>query len=389
MTGRWTSSSEGVARAENVRDLFEIPHDVVYLNCANLAPQLRSVTARGVAAVQTKATPWRIAAEDWFSGAEELRATAGSLFGTDADHIALVPAVSYGIAIAAANLPVSAGQTIVLLDREFPSNVYAWQALARKTGAMIVTVPRMATGWTDALMERITQKTAIVSVCHCHWTDGSSVDLERVGRRAREVGASLVIDASQSLGASPLNLARVQPDFLVAVGYKWLLGPYGLGYLYVAPKWQRIGTPLEQSWLTRRGSEDFASLVDYRDEYREGARRFDMGEFPQFVLAPMAQAALQQLLAWGIESIETSLRHLTDQLIAGASAAGYEVLPVGQRSAHLVGLRNPAGLPTDLAKRLKSAKIYLSVRGDSIRVAPHLYNSTADIERLVEVLRST
>jgi selenocysteine lyase/cysteine desulfurase len=388
MTSPSTKPGDSPPGPGSVRQLFEIPDDVVYLNCANLAPQLRSITARGVAAVQMKATPWKIAAEDWFSGAEELRATAGRLFGTDAGNLALVPAASYGIAVAAANLPVAAGQTIVLLDREFPSNVYAWRSLARKARARIVTVPQAASGWTDALEEHISADTAIVSVCHCHWTDGSSVDLERIGRRVREVGAALVIDASQSLGACPLNLARVQPDFLVAVGYKWLLGPYGLGYLYVAPQWQRIGTPLEQSWLTRRGSEDFASLVDYRDEYRDGARRFDMGEFPQFVLAPMAQAALQQLLSWGIESIEASLKRLTDHLIAGASAAGYDALPAGQRSAHLTGLRSPAGIPAALAERLKSAKIYLSIRGDSIRVAPHLYNSTADIERLLEVLRS-
>lgn len=371
----------------DMRHLFEIPEDVVYLNCANMAPQLRSVTARGVAAVQTKATPWRLAAEDWFSGAEELRATAARLLGTDADHIALVPAVSYGIAVAAANLPVARGQTIVLLDREFPSNVYAWRALARRSGATIVTVPRAATGWTDALEEHITGDAAVVSVPHCHWTDGSSLDLERIGRRVREVDAAFVIDASQSLGARPLNLARVQPDFLVAVGYKWLLGPYGLGYLYVAPKWQRTGIPLEQSWLTRRGSEDFASLVDYRDEYRRGARRFDMGEFPQFVLAPMAQAALQQLLAWGIEEIEASLRILTDRLAALAPQLGYEVLPPEQRCAHLIGLRHRQNRhPADLTERLKSAKVHVSLRGDSIRVAPHLYNSVADIERLLDVL---
>ena len=388
MSSDSTISSVGSPTIANVRHLFEIPEDVVYLNCANLAPQLRSVTAGGLAAVQMKATPWNIAAADWFSGAEELRATAARLLGTNANHIALVPAVSYGIAIAAANLPVAAGQTIVLLDREFPSNVYGWQVLARKAGATIDTVPREAMGWTEALEERITDNTAIVAVSQCHWTDGSAVDLERIARRVREVGAALVIDASQSLGARPLNLARVQPDFLVAVGYKWLLGPYGLGYLYVDPKWHRTGAPLEQSWLTRRGSEDFANLVDYREGYREGARRFDMGEFPQFVLTPMAHAALRQILSWGIERIEASLRLLTDHLAAGAVDAGYEVLPPAQRSAHLIGLRHPRDIPAGLVDRLKSAKVYVSLRGDSIRVAPHLYNSLADIERLLEILRT-
>ncbi len=152
-----------------------------------------------------------------------------------------------------------------------------------------------------------------------------------------------MIDASQSLGACPLDLDRVQPDFLVSVGYKWLLGPYGLGYLYVAPKWHENGSPLEQSWLTRRGSEDFARLIDYRDEYRHGARRFDMGEFPQFVLAPMASAALTQILAWGVGVIERTLSSLTDDIAQRAVYAGYEVQPYEQRCRHMIGIRLPGG----------------------------------------------
>src|SRR5215469_15946943 len=290
---------------ENARNLFEIPKDVTYLNCANMAPQLKSVTQAGLGAVRAKESPWELTAADWFSGAEALRALVARLLDVETDGIALVPAVSYGIAVAAANLPVSPNQTIVLLDQEFPSNVYAWRELSRRTGARIITVKRTeGSSWTDSLENAIDDKTAIVAAPQCHWTDGSHVDLERIGKQVRKVGAALVIDASQSLGAYRLDLGRVQPDFLVAVGYKWLLGPYGLGYLYVAEKWRRSGTPLEESWLTRLGSENFARLVEYTDEYRPGARRFDMGEFPQFVLAPMAAAAIRQIRSWGIEWIQ-------------------------------------------------------------------------------------
>src|SRR5581483_5991752 len=116
-------------------------------------------------------------------------------------------------------------------------------------------------------------RTAVVTVSNCHWTDGSLIDLYRVGERARQVGAAFVVDASQSLGAYPVDVARAQPDFLVTVGYKWLMGPYGLSYLYVAPRWRERGVPIEESWLTRAGSEDFARLVDYTESYRDGARR--------------------------------------------------------------------------------------------------------------------
>ena len=372
------------------RDLFQIPDGVTYLNCANMAPQLRCITTAGIDAVRAKATPWTLSAPEWFSGAEELRSLAAQVMGADVDGVALIPAVSYGIATAAANLPFTSGQTIVILDQEFPSNVYAWRELAKKCNGRVLMIKRKdGENWTQALLRGIDEKTAIVAVPHCHWTDGSNVNLELVGERARAVGAALVIDASQSLGASILDLERVKPDFLTAVGYKWLLGPYGLGYLYVAPKWRGSGVPLEQSWLTRAGSEDFTRLVDYTDEYRAGARRFDMGEFPQFVLAPMAIAALKQVLTWGVGRIQATLSVLTERAAYLAGELDYAVLPPADRSSHMIGIRPRRAIPVDLPKSLKEAGVFVSIRGDSIRIAPHLYNEPQDIDRLFEVLRRT
>ncbi len=373
---------------EAVRSLFEIPDGITYLNLASMAPQLRSVTEAGLRAVRTKASPWTLSGPEWFSASEELRTLAARVMGTDSDAIALVPAASYGIATAAANLTLSRGQTIVILHQQFPSNVYAWYELAKKNGGRVVVAQREpGLDWTEALLRTIDGNTAIVALPQCHWTDGSKVDLERVGARAREVDAGLVIDASQSLGASPLNLERIQPDFLTAVGYKWLLGPYGLGYLYVAPKWRESGMPLEQSWIARAGSDDFSRLVDHTDAYRPGARRFDMGESPQFVLAPMAIAALQQILAWGVERIQQTLSLLTEKIAQLAAEIDYTVLPPEQRSAHMIGIQPARGIPAGLPQLLHDANVFVSVRGDSIRIAPYLYNDAGDIERLFAVLR--
>ncbi len=377
-----------VAPIETVRDLFDIPEGITYLNCASMAPQLRSVTEAGLRAVRAKASPWKLSGPEWFSDSEKLRALAAQVMGTDSDAVTLVPAASYGIATAAANLPLLPGQTIVILHQQFPSNVYAWYELAKKKGARVVVAQREpGENWTDALLRAIDDSTAIVAVPQCHWTDGSKVDLERVSERTHTVGAGLVIDASQSLGARPLDLERIRPDFLVAVGYKWLLGPYALGYLYVAPKWRESGIPLEQSWIARAGSDDFSRLVDHTDAYRPGARRFDMGESPQFVLAPMAIAALQQILAWGIERIEQTLSLLTERVAQLTAEIDYSVLPAEQRSAHLIGIRPANGIPVGLPKLLQDANVFLSVRGDSIRIAPYLYNDRGDIERLFEVLQ--
>ncbi|MBZ4417473.1 aminotransferase class V-fold PLP-dependent enzyme [Myxococcus sp. RHSTA-1-4] len=368
------------------RHLFELPDGVTYLNCAYMSPQLRSVRAAGEAALGLKARPWRVKPEDFFTGSEALRGLFARLVGADTDGVALVPSASYGTAVAAANLRVREGQRMVVLAEEFPSNVYPWRELARRERAEVVTVARPEDGdWTRAVLAEVDARCAVVAVPHCHWTDGSYVDLVRVGARAREVGAALVVDGTQSVGALQLDVGTVRPDFLVAAGYKWLMGPYSLGYLYVAPQ-HREGVPLEQNWLLRQGSEDFSRLVDYRDAYQPGARRFDVGERSNFQLVPMAAAALEQLLAWGVEDVQRTLRALTDRIARGATGLHLEVTPEAHRVGHLIGLRRRGGYAPTVARRLAEQDIHVSVRGENLRVSPHLYNTPEDVDRLLTAL---
>ena len=370
------------------RDHFAIPSGVTFLNCANMAPQLRAVTELGIQAVKRREAPWTLDAYEWFGQAEDLRTAVARLMDADADGIALIPAVSYGIAIAAANAPLAAGQNVVVLAHQFPSNVYAWRELAEARGAELRTARKApADSWTEAVLDAIDDDTAIVTVPNCHWTDGALVDLVRVGERARAVGAALIVDASQSLGAYPLSVKGVQPDFLVSVGYKWQLGPYGLAYLYAAPKWRERSRPIEASWLTRAGADDFSSLVDYVDEYQPGARRFDMGEYPQFILLPMALAAIRQLLEWEPKNIQATLTKLTASIAGEARSLGLSVLDSDKRVGHMLGIRFPSGLPTGLGERLADSRVYVSVRGGAIRVSPNVYNDEDDAARLMDVLR--
>jgi len=368
------------------RDLFDIPDEIAYLNCAYMSPLLRSATAAGHAALARKAQPWRITAADFFTESEVARALFAELIGADADGVALIPSASYGLSIAAAHLPVRPVRGILLLEDQFPSNVYPWRDLAAHTGSGIATVPRPDDlDWTASVLERIDERIAVVAVPQCHWTDGGRLDLARIGERARAVGAALVVDATQSLGAAPLDVSVVRPDFLVAATYKWLLGPYSLGFLYAAPE-RRDGRPLEFTWIAREGSDDFASLVAYRDAFRPGARRYDMGEHSNFALLPVATTALRQILAWGVATIAATLGGLTANIEREAERLGLAPVPAARRVAHLIGLRAAAPLPANLPERLAAAGVYVSVRGNAIRVSPHVYNTAEDVARLCAVL---
>ena len=281
------------------RHLFDLPDDVAYLNCAYMSPLLKHAVAAATEGIARKAQPWRIGADDFFTDSERARGLFARLLGATAEDIAVVPAASYGIAVAAANLPFAEGRRILMLAEQFPSNVYAWSDLARRERGEVVTVPRPADGdWSAAILARLDERVAITALPHCHWTDGGLIDLVSVAARCREVGSALVIDATQSLGALPFDLAAIRPDFLACAGYKWLLGPYSVSYLYVAPRWQD-GQPLEHNWIARTGSENFAGLVDYQAGYQPGARRFDVGERANFGLMPAGHRRARAAAALG------------------------------------------------------------------------------------------
>jgi selenocysteine lyase/cysteine desulfurase len=368
------------------RGLFEIPEEVAYLNCAYMSPQLRSAREVGERAVARKSRPWEITPRDFFEDCEKSRQLFARLVGGDADGVALVPSVSYGIAVAAANVPVREGQKILILEDQFPSNVYSWRELAQHSRANLVTIPRPTDhDWTSAVLDHLDENTAVVAVPNCHWTDGSLLALVSIGERAREAGAALVVDAIQSLGAHPFDAREVRPDFLVASAYKWLLGPYGVGFLYVGEEW-REGTPIEHNWINRRGTEDFSQLVEYEDAFQPGARRYDVGERSNFVLLPMANEALRQILDWGVENVSETIGELTDFIEEKAKERGIEAIPREVRARHMVGLKLGYTAPEDLAARLATEGVFVSVRGESIRVSPHLYNIGEDVERLFEVI---
>ena len=368
------------------RDLFDIPDEVAYFNAASLSPTLRAGSAAMRAALEVRAQPWRIGSADWFTAAERRRALFGQLIGGDADGVALIPATSYGMATAAAALAGRAGpgRTIVVLAEEYPSGIYTWRALARRTGAEIVTAGREpGQAWTRAVLDAIDDRTAIVSVPNVHWTDGTLVELDHVAERAREAGAALVVDASQSAGVMPLDVATLRPGFVVTVGYKWLLGPFGLAYLWVAPE-HRDGEPLEHNWIVRENADDFAALVDYRDTFAPGARRFDVGARTEFELTPGAITALEQIAEWEPARIAATLELVTGEIEARVRALGCEI--PGPRGPHMLGLRVPGESRERVLAELASAGVHVGARGAVLRVSPHLHTTPADVDRLVEAL---
>ena len=370
------------------RDLFEIPDDVCYLNCAYISPLLKSTVRAGTLGLERKSRPWEIRPADFFSTAAEVRKLAAGLFGATPDDIAIIPSASYGLATAAHNLPVKRGQNIVVLAEQYPSNFYIWERVARDSGATIRTVPRPLNGdWTNGVLEALDADTAIAALPQCHWSDGSLVDLLRVRHRLDVLGGALVLDLTQSLGAMTFRLDQIRPDFAVAAAYKWLLGPYSTGLLYVDPRHHR-GDPLELPIFSRENAEVFSD-IRYRSGFAHGACRYDVGEVANFALLPALLNALTQIADWGVPAIESALAQRTERLAHEARGLGLDVTDSRYRAPHFVGIRFPDGPRPALAEQLRAENVYVGLRGDALRVTPHLYNTEADLMRFSEVLRDS
>lgn len=308
--------------------------------------------------------------------------------------MAIIPAASYGLATVVRNTVVESGQNVVTLHEQFPSNVHAWRRLCAHTGASMRTVkppvtgPKRTEGWNEAILNAIDGDTAVVAMAPVHWTDGTRFDLEQIGERAREVGAAFVVDGTQSVGAEPFDVDRIQPDALVCAAYKWLTGPYSIGTAYYGPRYDG-GIPLEETWIGRAGSQDFAGLVSQGDAYRVGAARHDVGETANFVLVPMLIAAIEQLLEWGVPVIAAYIGSLTDSLFHDGRLEALGMHAGLPDTAHLFGLRLPSEVdPKRLEARLRDLGVHVSVRGRVVRVSPHVYNDAEDTEALLRALEA-
>ncbi|MCB9081621.1 MAG: aminotransferase class V-fold PLP-dependent enzyme [Lewinellaceae bacterium] len=375
------------------RHLFAIPDDIHYLNCAYMSPQLLAVEAAGHQALTRKTTPWELQIVDFFEPAKRLRRLAARLIhAADPDRIAIIPSASYGLSTVARNLPLRAGQNIVMVEGQFPSNVYPWQREADRVGATIkmVSAPRSqqrGMEWNAALLEAIDEHTAAVAIGNVHWTDGTLFDLMSIRQRTREVGAWLVIDGTQSVGALPVDVEALQPDALVCGGYKWLMGPYSLGIAYYGPAMD-TGIPLEENWINRFGSEDFSKLVNYQDQYQHGAARYSVGEHSNFQLIPMLIKAIEQLLAWQPANIQAYCESLFAPVLGQLQDWGLFIESPDWRAHHLFGLHLPPDSDLQpLQAMLQENRVFVSRRGNAIRVSPHVYNTEADVAALMNSLQ--
>lgn len=373
------------------RAKFNLQRKYAYLNCAYMSPLLKKVENAGVKGIKLKRKPFQIVADDFFQETETVRLLFSQLVNNpEPKRVCIIPSVSYGIANVTHNLPFENGK-ILLIDEQFPSNVYPWMELKeRGIKVEFVTAPdseRRGEGWNQKILESIDQNTSVVALGHVHWADGTLFDLKAIRGKLDEVGGLLIIDGTQSVGALPFDIAEIRPDALICAAYKWLMGPYSIGVAYYGPAFDQ-GSPIEHNWMNRKNSEDFAGLVDYESEFQELALKYEVGEHSNFVMIPMLHQALKQLLRWQPAQIQDYCHNLMSGSLAEIINLGYKMEESKYRSSHLFGIRLAKDMEmAKIKSSLARHKISVSYRGNAIRVSPNVYNDELDSRKLLKALK--
>ena len=372
------------------KHLFSLSEGPTYLNCATMSAQMKSVEQIGIENLLKKSNPFLIESKDFFDDREILKQRFAQLIkAPDPQSIAIIPSVSYGVAIVAKNIPFEKGDEIVILGEQFPSNYYAWKQLEKDKGIIIkaIKAPEIDKGrgakWNQAVLEAISPKTKMVSMPIVHWTDGTRFDMKAIRKRTSEVEAFLVIDGTQSIGAMPFSISEIQPDALICAGYKWLMGSYGLGLAYFGERFYK-GSPLENNWISHEGSEDFSNLVNYNEKFKPKSARYDMGESSNFVFTPMLSEAIRQLIIWTPTAIQEYCKTITENVLPVLEKNGFFIEDAAFRGHHLFGIYLPNNASMQVLKEKISEKnIFVSYRGNAIRISPNVYNTKEDIEKLI------
>lgn len=361
--------------------------DTVYLNNASIGP-IPERTRRALDEFTSKRTaPHLLPDRELFAGLAAARLGIAQLLNCEPSEVALATNTGFGLNLAARALPLKAGDTVLLSDREFPANVYPW-LLLKDQGIKVEIARCRPEGWPDEdhLLERLRDPSVrVLAISFVQFSNGYRADLKKLGDACRANGTYLVVDGIQGVGNSVLDLRATPVDILACGGQKWLLSPWGSGFVYVRKELIGQLEPMITGWMAFEGTDDFSRLTEYNPTFRSDARRFEMITLPYQDFVGMT-SSLGLLLEIGIQDIAEVTRAAHEPIIAWAQERGIRVSsPVEERHRSAIVCIAPPKA-AEAYHAIKRAHIVCSLREGSIRLSPHCYNTVEEMERVVEIL---
>lgn len=362
--------------------------DVVFLNAASTGPLPQRCIDAVTQWTQRRATPHLMPDDMLFGTLAKSRELVARLIGASPREIALAVNTGYGLNVAARALPLAPGDVILTPDMEFPANVYPWWAAAQERDLEYRRIP-LENGMLeeDTLLRALEDEDVkCLSVSWVESANGSRVNLGRIGRACRERGIYFVVDAIQGIGALPLNVAETSADIVACGGQKWLLSPWGSGFLYVREELAVELEPPIVSWMAPKGTDDFRRLRDYDMTWRDDARRFEFITLPFQDFAGM-NASLELYFEIGPDRVAKHIEGLATEIVRWAQSAPNVTLITPaepDRRAGIVCVRPRDG--ERVSEDLKAEGVIHSFREGNIRLAPHIYNTVDDVRAALALI---
>lgn len=361
--------------------------ETTYLNNASIGP-IPERTRRVIDTFTAKRTaPYLLPDSDLQDTLDAARAAAARLINADVAEIALATNTSHGLNLAAGALPLRRGDTVLLSDKEFPANVYPW-LLLRDRGIDVELAPTTPEGWPDEayLLDRLGDpRVRVLSMSFVQFANGYRADLRRLGHACRDRGTFLVVDGIQGLGQQPLDVSETPIDILACGGQKWLLSPWGSGFVYVRRELLEVLEPVVTGWMAFQPTQDFSRLTDYDTVFHRDGRKFETVTLPFQDLAGMTES-VSMLLELGIDRIAGYLKLLREPLVRSA-LEGRSCLASPLDPDHASGIVcvKPKRL-VETFHKLNKANVVCSMREGTIRFSPHCYNTVDEMERVAAIL---
>ncbi len=373
------------------QEWFEI-EDATYLNLASQSP-MPKVSIRAVqAALEANKNPHHKADSTFFEVPTRIRASIAKLIGGKPEEIAVTSGASAGVAAVAYALTWKPGDEVITAKGEFPLQYATWKPMEEREGLKLKIVsPRERFITADDLIAAMTPRTRLVSVSMVRYDDGSLLDAARVADACHKQGALLLLDASQSCGAIPMDVNQLSADFIVSAGYKWLLGPFGTGFFWAKREHLAMVRPGPFYWMAVEGSDNFAALNFEDAKPAASAKRWDSPEsasYFNFNLVAM-DASVDFVVRTGPELVAAHNRKLIELMFERLPKDRFVIaspLDAARRGTYGCFAARSLEKTAEHYQHLRKENVVVSLREGNIRVSPHLYNTERDIDRLISVV---
>lgn len=363
--------------------------ETTFLDCATQGPFPHTTAQRAREAIELKCHPYRLESREYFALPQRVRTLLARLIGAQTEEIALTNSATHGLSVVANGLGLGPGDEVVTTAVNFPANLLPWLHLRKRGVEVKILNPERGFPTPEEVAAALTSRTRVVALDYVSFRNGCKIDIEAIRGQMRETDARLIVDATQAVGALPINVDSFPVDAFACAGYKWLLGPYGVGFAFLRRSIQDRLSPTVLNWMSVEGADKFHELPGEKFTPNQDARRFDVPETANFLNLYALEASLEYLHRVGVENIMRHCFGLIDRLREALASRGF-LLNASAEPAHrstiLTFRTSPAEDTARLHQKLADQRIVVSLREGWIRVSPNLYNSEEDIDRLIGAL---